>query len=133
MLIKQEIKLEMIKAMKSGDKATLASTKLILSEFDRKDKEISDDQALKILVKLAKSEKEVMAITKADHSDLLTTIEKYTPMPPTDEELTEWIKENVDFTKLKSPKQAIGMVMKQFGARVGGMGKKIAELLQNND
>ena len=130
MTIKQEIKLEMIQAMRSGDKNTLSTTKLILSEFDRNAKDIPDEQALKILGKLAKSEREMMEITKVDHSDLLTMIQKYTPKPATDEEIVTWVLENVDFEKLKNPKQAIGMVNKHFGAKVSGMGGKIWQLIE---
>jgi len=43
-------------------------------------------------------------------------------------EIEWWIKERIDFSTLKNPMQAVGIVMKEFGARADG--KLVKELVQ---
>lgn len=38
----------------------------------------------------------------------------------TDEEIITWINQNVDFSKFKNKMQAMGLIMKHFGATADG-------------
>jgi hypothetical protein len=84
-------------------------------------KELSDEDVIKILKKLIKSERETLDRQGIqDPSPFICTIEGYLPDMATDEEILQWAKVNVDFSQLKSPLQAIGPIMKHFGARADG-------------
>jgi len=61
----------------------------------------------------------------------ICTLNKYLPRETTEEEIIEYIKEYIDFSKLKTPMQAIGIVKNQFGNSVdGGKIKKIIDIMK---
>lgn len=62
-------------------------------------------------------------------SAYLDIIQRYLPKQIPDEEILTWIKNNVDFTKLKNKLQAVGMVTKHFGAAVNG--KEVQRIISN--
>jgi uncharacterized protein YqeY len=47
-------------------------------------------------------------------------LKKYLPTQISEEEIKNWIKENIDFGSLKSPAMAVGIVCKHFGKAVDG-------------
>jgi len=50
-------------------------------------------------------------------------IEDYLPKsaaPATEDEIKEWIEQNIDFDSLKNKMQAMGLIMKHFGERADG-------------
>lgn len=71
----------------------------------------------------------------AELGDKLTSLnikyaEVYLPTQLTEEQIKDWLKQNVDFSKLKNKKQAIGIIMKKFQGQVDGklVNKVIDEL-----
>ena len=51
----------------------------------------------------------------------------YLPASASKEEITAWIKENIDFSKFKNKMQAMGPIMKQFKGEDGNFVKAILE------
>lgn len=58
-------------------------------------------------------------------SDKIVIAKKYLPPSLSEEELIEWIKENIDFSKLKNKMQAMGIIMKQYSGMDGNFVKKV--------
>ncbi len=130
MTLQESIKADLKTAMKAKDEDKKSTIRVILGEFSRSDKkELSDDQVIKILQKLIKSEKEVLDTKGEDSSSFMDIIETYLPQMATDEEIVAWIQENIDFDQFKNEMQAMGPIMKHFGALADG--NRVKELLQN--
>ena len=122
MNLQKQIKSDLTAAMKAKDEEKKDELRVILGEFGRLDKkELSDDEVVKILKKLIKSEKEMLE-KKGDDADsiFIKVIENYLPKMATQEEITHWIEQNVDFSEFKNKMQAMGLIMKHFGSTADG-------------
>jgi uncharacterized protein YqeY len=130
MTLQQQIKKDLTAAMKARDEETKSTLRVIMGEFARSDKkDLSDDDVIKVLKKLVKSEQETLEKQGAgDSSPFIRTIEKYLPQMATNDEISAWIHEHVDFTQFKNKMQAMGPIMKHFGPRADG--KAVKSLLQ---
>jgi uncharacterized protein YqeY len=93
----------------------------------KKPEEITNDDILDIIRKLVKSEKTVLEAKSEDTSFYLTFLQAYLPKMASKEEIAVWIRENIDFSRFKSPMQAMGPVMKHFGKLADG--KEVKEIL----
>ena len=122
MNLQSQMKKDLSAAIKAKDEKKKDALRVILGEFGRLDKkEVSDDEIIKILKKLMKSEREVLEQKgEAADSEFIKVIENYLPKMATEEEITAWINENVDFSQFKNKMQAMGLVMKHFGATADG-------------
>ena len=131
MNLQKQIKSDLTDAIKAKDEEKKNTLRVILGEFGRLDKkELSDDEVVKILKKLIKSEKEMLEKTGAEGgSTFIKIIENYLPKMATQEEITKWIEQHVDFSQFKNKMQAMGLIMKHFGARADG--NEVKKLLQN--
>ncbi|MGA7144499.1 MAG: GatB/YqeY domain-containing protein [Desulfobacterales bacterium] len=130
MNLQKQIKTDLSVAIKARDENKKDTLRVILGEFGRLDKkEISDDEAVKILKKLIKSEKEVLE-QKGDteHSAFIEIVESYLPKMAAEEEISAWIRQNIDFSQYKNKMQAMGVIMKHFGATADG--NVVKEILQ---
>jgi hypothetical protein len=116
------MKKDLTSAIKAKDEKKKDALRVILGEFARLDKkELSDDEIVKILKKLMKSEKEVLEQKgEAADSEFIKVIENYLPKMASEEEITAWIHQNIDFSQFKNKMQAMGLVMKHFGATADG-------------
>ncbi len=122
MNLQKQIKSNLTAAMKAKDEEKKDTLRVILGEFGRLDKkELSDDEVVKILKKLMKSEKEVLE-KKGDETDsrFIKIIENYLPKMATEADITKWIEQNIDFSEFKNKMQAMGLIMKHFGATADG-------------
>ena len=122
MNLQKQIKKDLSAAIKAKDEKKKDAIRVILGEFGRLDKkDLSDDEIVKILKKLMKSEKEVLE-KKGDETDseFIRTIENYLPKMATEAEITRWVEQNVDFSQFKNKMQAMGLIMKHFGAAADG-------------
>lgn len=122
MNLQKQIKSDLTTAIKAKDKEKKDTLRVLLGEFGRLDKkELSDDEVVKILKKLIKSEKEMLD-KKGDETDsiFIRVIENYLPKMATQAEITNWIEQNVDFSEFKNKMQAMGLIMKHFGATADG-------------
>ena len=120
------------------DKNTPASlknnAKLLKSEFQREaTKEISDLQAIKIIKKMIKSNEQMIeyARTEEDKFDLKqanNTLSLFLPESNiSDDEIKDWIKEDIDFSQYKNRMQAIKIIMQQFKDVDGSKVKEILD------
>jgi uncharacterized protein YqeY len=131
MNLQKQIKNDLTAAMKAKDENKKDALRVVLGEFGRLDKkELSDDEVIKILKKLIKSEKELLEKKGAEgDSTFINVIENYLPKMATPEEITKWIEQHVDFSEFKNKMQAMGLIMKHFGATADG--NEVKKLLQN--
>jgi len=122
MRIQEQIKRDLVEAMKARDEERKDTLRVIMGEFARLDsKEVSDDEVVKILRKLLKAEKEVLVHTaETGMSRFVTIVESYLPAMADDEEIRRWVSDNVDFSHFKNRMQAMGSIMKHFGPRADG-------------
>lgn len=130
MNLQQQIKRDLTAAIKAKDEERKDTLRVILGEFGRLDKkELSDDEVVKILKKLLKSEKEVLERKGQEtKSGFIRIIEGYLPKMVSEEEVAAWIKQNIDFSQFKNKMQAMGLIMKHFGATADG--NSVKKILQ---
>ena len=62
-------------------------------------------------------------------SDYLLIIKSYIPKQTTDEEIEEWINDNIDLSKLKNKFSAIRVILDHFG--ISTSGSQIKNVLNN--
>ena len=131
MNLQSQMKKDLSAAIKAKDEKKKDALRVILGEFGRLDKkELSDDEIVKILKKLMKSEKEVLELKgEATDSEFIKVIENYLPKMATEGEIAAWIHQNIDFSQFKNKMQAMGLIMKHFGATADG--NEVKKLLQN--
>jgi len=69
---------------------------------------------------LIKSENELLKQKGETTSIFLAVVEGYLPKMVSREEIVSWIGENIDFSQYKNKMQAMGPIMKHFGAAADG-------------
>ena len=110
-----------LQALLKGDAEKRNILKVIVGEFQRQAKPISsDDDVIKILKKFRNNELETLKLQEQASSPFLEVVESYLPAEATEEEISAWIKDNVDFSNYKNKMQAMGDILKHFGARADG-------------
>ena len=130
MTIQEKIKQDLTAAIKTKDDETKNALRVAMGEFGRSDKKVlSDDDVIKTLKKLIKSEKELLQQkgTGTD-SPFIQILAAYLPQMADEAEIAEWIKQNIDFSQYRSKMQAMGPIMKHFGANADG--NMVKEILQ---
>jgi uncharacterized protein YqeY len=122
MNLQNKMKKDLSAAIKAKDEKKKDALRVILGEFGRLDKkELSDDEVIKILKKLMKSEKEVLEQKgEVTDSEFIKVIENYLPKMATEDEIMTWIHQNIDFSQFKNKMQAMSLIMKHFGAAADG-------------
>ena len=132
-----KIRADLKKAMLNKDQEVRNTLRLIIAEFPKltvpitlesgkkstrlkKPEEISNDEVIGIIKGLTKSEQTVLEITGQSTSDYLEILQSYLPKMIDKEEITIWIKDNIDFSQFKNKMQAMGPVMKHFGKLADG-------------
>ncbi len=132
-----KIRADLKKAMLGKDQEVRNTLRLIMAEFPKltvpitlesgkkstrlkKPEEISNDDVIGIIKGLTKSEQTVLEITGQTSSDYLEILQSYLPKMIDKEEITIWIKDNIDFSQFKNKMQAMGPVMKHFGKLADG-------------
>jgi len=94
----------------------------------KRTEEITSDDVIEIIRRLVKSEKTVLDAKGQSTSEYLQTLERYLPKPAERDEIVAWIRANIDFSRYKSPMQAMGDIMKHFGKRADG--SQVKRILQ---
>lgn len=130
MRIQEKIKKDLMTAMKEKDEEKKSALRVVMGEFGRAEKkEVDDDEAVKILQKLVKSEKETMERTGATgESRFIAVVEAYLPQKAADAEIRHWIETNIDFSRYKNKMQAMRDIMGHFGSSADG--NQVKEILQ---
>ncbi|MFP4392652.1 MAG: GatB/YqeY domain-containing protein [Desulfohalobiaceae bacterium] len=104
--------------IKDLDKKEKQALRVVVGELQRqRNKELSDQEVVQILRKLINSEKEMGQRQDQDYIQLL---EAFMPQEASQEEIAQWIRENVDFSKYSNKIQAMREIMAHFGARADG-------------
>ena len=131
MTIQKQIKQDLSAAIKAKDRQKKDALRVIMGEFDRLDKkELSDNEAVKVMIKLVKSEKELLEKKGIEtDSAFINIIENYLPKKASKEEVVQWIRQNIDFSEFKNKMQAMSLIMAHFGASADG--NEVREILQN--
>ena len=130
MTIQEKIKQDLMVAIKAKDDETKNALRVAMGEFGRSDKkELPDDDVIKILKKLIKSEKELL-LQKGESNDspFINILTGYLPQMAGEVEIAAWISAHIDFSQYKSKMQAMGPIMKHFGANADG--NTVKEILQ---
>lgn len=132
-----KLRADLKKAMLGKDEAVRNTLRLIIAEFPKltvpltlesgkkttrlkKPEEISDDDVIGIIKGLAKSEQTVLEVTGQTDSEYLVILQSYLPKMIDREEITIWVKDNIDFSQYKNKMQAMGPIMKHFGKLADG-------------
>ena len=131
MTLQETIKDDLKTSMKAKDEARTSALRVLIGEFQRQPKkELADSEVLSIIRKLIKAETEMVSRTKSESSDYLAVLESYMPKQASEEEIREWMINNIDFSQFKNKMQAMRPVMAHFsGAADGNMVKKSFESL----
>ncbi len=131
-MLTQKLQDDQVQALKSGDKDRLSVLRYILAQIKNKEidkqADLSDDDAIGVLKKIAKELKEsIMAFEKGGRKDLVSEYKKqldiltpYLPKEMSDEELTKAIDELIEKNKElyeKNPKAIIGICMKELRSK----------------
>jgi uncharacterized protein YqeY len=122
MTIQEQIKKDLASAIKEKDEDKKSTIRIIMGEFGRESKkQLTDDDAVKVLKKLIKSEKETLE-KKGEASDnaFISIIEAYLPKMASEDEIRRWIAQNIDFSEFGNKMQAMRPIMTHFGASADG-------------
>jgi hypothetical protein len=124
--LRQDLKI----AIKAKEESRKVAIRVVLGELGRLEtKEVSDDDVIRVLKKLVKSEKELLEKTGRQESDFMGIVEGYLPGMAGEKEIRAWIMENIDFSKYKNKMKAMGEIMKHFGSHADGT--VVKQILQN--
>jgi uncharacterized protein len=128
--LQEKIKSDLAGAIKSKDEDKKSSIRVILGEFSRGGKkDLQDEEVISILKKLIKSEREVLQQKGlSEDSPFITIVEGYLPKMATTEEISDWIRTNIDFSIFNNKIQAMKPVMAHFGS--GADGNMVKKILQ---
>ena len=131
MTLQEQIKKDLMQAMKDKDEEKKNTLRVIMGEFARAEtKALSDDEVVKVLKKLAKSERETLAHSgQPADSRYIEIMESYLPQMTSDDELRQWIAGNINFSKYKNKMQAMKDIMGHFGATADG--SRVKKVLQD--
>jgi len=114
--IYEAIKKEIVEAMKRGDAATRDFARVVKAELDRKGdgRPLPDSDAAKIL--------KALRVTAEENQNAfeLAFLDRYLPKELSEAEIETWVRANVDFSQLKSPMAAIGIVTRALGPSAPG-------------
>ena len=137
MSLLEKIKADLKTALRNKDSEVKGALRLIMAEFPKltipltlesgkkttrlkKPEEITDDDIIGIVRGLVKSERTVLEAKQEETSEYLQILETYLPKMASEEEIQEWISNNIDFSQFKNKMQAMGTIMKHFGKMADG-------------
>lgn len=139
----EEVRSEMIAAMKAGDKETKESLSLLLSALKNKaiDKreDLTEEEETQVILKEIKQTKETLELTPEERTDIITecrnriaVLEKFAPQMMSEEEIKAVISTVLSDLELDTPTtKDKGKIMKELMPKVKGKadGKLVNELL----
>jgi uncharacterized protein len=131
MALQDKLKDDLKLAMKARDDTRKDAIRVVMGEIARSNnKQMPDDEIIKVLKKLIKSEKEMLEKSgRGTTSPFIAIIEAYLPKMASENEIRQWIAANVDFSAYKNKMQAMGTIMAHFGASADG--NTVKQVLQN--
>ena len=119
--LQESIIAELQPSIKNRDTSRTGAVRILIGEFQRQpEKELTDDQVIGIIKKLVKSERELLAASGQSSSEFITVMEGYLPKQAHEDEISAWIKENIDFSTFNNKMQAMKPIMAHFGSSADG-------------
>ena len=99
MTLQEQIKKELTFAIKAKDGPKKDTLRVIMGEFSRQpQKELPDEEVVKVLKKLIKSEREVLERSGIEtDSEFIRIVSDYLPQMVSEEDIIAWIKQNINF------------------------------------
>jgi uncharacterized protein len=133
MALKEQLRDDMVAAMKSKDELRLATLRMALSAITTEEvagkaaRELSDDEVVKVVAREAKKRREAAeAFDGAGRAELAdreraegAVLETYLPAQLSDDEIAGFVREAIAATGATDPK-AMGQVMKEVQPRIAG-------------
>jgi hypothetical protein len=133
MALKEQLRTDMVSALKSKDELRLSTLRMALSAITNEEvagksaRELSDDEVLKILARESKKRREAAeAFDGAGRAELADkerregeVLDAYLPAQLGDDELASVVREAIATSGAEGP-QAMGQVMKVAGPMVAG-------------
>jgi len=93
--------------------------RIVLGEMQRQQsKELADEEVVRILKKLLGYAKEVSKEFRDE--EYIRRLESYLPGEATEDEIVQWITDNIDFGRYRNKIQAMKDILAHFGARADG-------------
>ena len=133
MTLLETIKNDLKVAMLTNKIHAKEALRVVLGEVPRLNKkageEVTDEDMLQILRNLKKSELDTLEKEDCTSSSFLRVLNKYLPVEPTEEEVINWVKENVDIAALGNVGKAVPLVVDHFNKAITG--KKVNEILRS--
>ena len=138
-----EVRNEMVAAMKAGEKDTKESLSLLLSALknkaiDKRD-DLTSEEEIQVILKEIKQTKETLELTPPDRIDIIeecknriAVLERFAPKMMSEAEIRTEIETVLSDLELSTPSgQDKGKIMKELMPRVKGKadGKQVNELL----
>jgi uncharacterized protein YqeY len=130
-----EIKKDLTTAIKKGYKTQKDTLRMIIGEIPRlnlkKDQKPTDEQVLRIIGQLIKSEQTVCNYSGQDdcNNDYITILKHYLPKMMNEAEIQQWIVDNINIGEFNPKIKAMGAIMRLLkGKADGGM---VREVLMN--
>ena len=122
MTLQVKLKEDLKVAMKDRDEIKKEALRVVMGEMARLDKkQFPDEEVVKILKKLIKSEREMLEKSgQGETSPFIDVLDAYLPKMVSETEIQQWIAANVDFSAYKNKMQAMGAIMAHFGASADG-------------
>ncbi|GAB6909210.1 conserved hypothetical protein [Desulfosarcina cetonica] len=122
MTLQVKLKEDLKVAMKDRDETKKEALRVVMGEMARLDKkQFPDEEVVKILKKLIKSEREMLEKSgQGETSPFIDVLDAYLPKMVSEPEIHQWIAANVDFSAYKNKMQAMGAIMAHFGASADG-------------
>ena len=144
--LQMKLKEDLKQAMRAKDEAGRNTIRQVMSEFfkltvpvtleggkkstrSKSAEEITNDDIIGIIQGLIKSEHIVLEAKHEATSDYLRILEAYLPRQVAREEIVDWVRGNIDFSRFKNKMQAMGVIMKHFGKTADG--KLVNDVLKN--
>jgi len=130
--LQKKIKADLTVAIKARDDDRKNAIRIIMGEFSRcQEKTLPDDDVIKIIKKLIKSEQETLLQQKKEEdSPFIAILESYLPQMASEGDVEAWINANIDFQAFNNKMQAMRPIMAHFGSTVdGNTVKKILQRL----
>jgi hypothetical protein len=122
MPIQEQIKKDLTQAMKEKDEEKKSALRVIMGEFGRgESKAVSDDEAVRVIKKLIKSERETLEQSgRQGDNRYIEILDAYLPKMADEAQITRWITDNINFADYKNKMQAMRDIMAHFGPTADG-------------
>jgi hypothetical protein len=129
MTLQERIKNDLNESIKARNKEKTNTLKLIYGELQRLEKTVTDEQAIIVLKKLLKYEEENLERSNLKESEYSLILKNYLPQQISEEDIKNWIINNIDFSQFKNKFESIRVIKENFPDSDGKIIKKIIEQL----